>query len=282
MKEGKITQFILEWTWNNILKAHSHFNLYEHHCISVSQSILPDRWADRIQIRMSLFCSCPNKITRNSGEDGILKTLRKQQPWISIMVNIKFETYLAELYTPSLIYSNAITLFHETHVHVVSHRYWLLHININLSEPQKREGGRRQEQKSCSPSTHARNGPENRKRHVLHSQQTACYYCGDTAQTILPTLNMFYFTVALISTEPDSSIGIQTGWVREVQFPAEIGIFLFSTASKPALGATKPLCHFQAYIPTKIMHISFTTHLTFLNLITLINSIKRTNYEVVQ
>jgi hypothetical protein len=42
---------------------------------------------------------------------------------MSIMINITLQTYLAEMYSPSLIYLNAITLFHETHVYVASHRY---------------------------------------------------------------------------------------------------------------------------------------------------------------
>jgi hypothetical protein len=47
------------------------------------------------------------------------------------------------------------------------------------------------------------------------------------------------------SLSRDSSVGIATGYVLDVRmigvrFPAGLGIFLFDTASKPALGSTQP------------------------------------------
>jgi hypothetical protein len=47
--------------------------------------------------------------------------------------------------------------------------------------------------------------------------------------------------IAVIIRSRDSSVGIATGWTTRVQFPAMLD-FLFSTASRLALGPTQPSC----------------------------------------
>jgi hypothetical protein len=46
---------------------------------------------------------------------------------------------------------------------------------------------------------------------------------------------------SLVSKGRGSSVGVATGWTDGVLFPAKEGIFLYSTASRPALGLNQPL-----------------------------------------